>query len=82
MSADGRKDKIDYYERKLQSFDYAGLKREEALELLRLAKRLYRDSEHMVSVKNRVQQLETLVSRKDKEIRKLKRKEVGAIENE
>ena len=82
MSADGRRGKIDYYERKLQSFDYAGLKREEALDLLRLAKRLYRDSEHMVGVNNRVQQLEMLVSRKDKEIRRLKRKEASAIENE
>jgi CII-binding regulator of phage lambda lysogenization HflD len=80
--SDGRRDKIEYYERKLQSFDYAGLKREEALDLLRLSKRLFRDCEHMNEVKNRVQQLETLVERKDKEIRRMKRKEVGAVDHE
>jgi ppGpp synthetase/RelA/SpoT-type nucleotidyltranferase len=72
---DGRYEKLLKYRDKLNSFDYAGLKREEALDLLRLGFRLYEDSEHMNVVKNRIQKLESIIEKQRKEIVKLKRKE-------
>jgi cell division protein FtsB len=71
---DGRYYKLLKYRGILNSFNYAGLKREEAFDLLRLGFRLYEDSEHMNEVKNRIQQLESVVEKQRKEIAKLKRK--------
>jgi hypothetical protein len=70
MSADGRLDKLNAYRRKLDGFEYAGLKREEAEDLLRLAFRLYKDSEHMNEVKNEIQRLENVVKKQAKQLRK------------
>jgi hypothetical protein len=72
MSADGRLDKLNFYRRKLDGFDYAGLKREEAEDLLALAFRLYRDSEHMCEVKNEIQRLENVIKKQSNKLRKLK----------
>jgi ppGpp synthetase/RelA/SpoT-type nucleotidyltranferase len=71
---DGRYHKLLKYRGVLNSFDYAGLKRDEAFDLLRLGFRLYEDSKHMQEVKNRVQQLESIVEKQRKEIDRLKRK--------
>lgn len=71
MSADGRYDKLLHYRQKLDSFQFAGLKRDEAEDLLRLAFRLYSDSEHMVEVKNELarekQTVERLRKRRNRE---------------
>jgi hypothetical protein len=75
MSADGRYDKLLYYRQKLDSFQYAGLKREEAEDLLHLAFRLYRDSEHMVDVKNELERQTQLVEKLRK--RKASKKDVN-----
>jgi hypothetical protein len=81
MSADGRLDKLNDYKQLINSFYYAGLKREEAKDLLALGFRLYRDSEHMVQVKNEIQRLENVIKKQAKEIRKLKRlEEVATID--
>jgi hypothetical protein len=75
LSADGRYDKLIYYKQKIDSFQYAGLKREEAQDLLQLAFRLYRDSEHMVEVKNELARQARLVEKLRK--RKSTKKEVN-----
>lgn len=79
MSADGRLDKLNAFARKINAFEYAGLKRDEAKDLLALAFRLYRDSEHMNDVKNELQRKDNVINKQAKEIRKLKRKEEAEV---
>ena len=75
MGVDGRLDKLNEYKRIIDGFEYAGLNREEAEGLLRLAFRLYRDSEHMVEVKNEIQRLENVIKKQSNRLRKRESKE-------
>lgn len=67
---DARLAKLNKYKKIINGFDYAGLKREEALDLLRLGFRLYEQAQHVGELHNVIQSKDKLIKQQSKQLKK------------